>query len=249
MMPVRRFSLAFLLILSASFGGCVEAGAKPSDDGGGVVATPSGQAPNSSPVEASPSAELPPLPPLSQDEFWTSLFYGDPDFTAFPSLGALIGASDAVAVVSLEQVVPGPSYDAGSKKTEFDAYVTVHVERVLHGSLPQDSIPIIVLLSLGDNPTDAALRLVQLQTSMPKEEGILFLQSLVKWDESLTGSSTSRYDPSVYQVLSAQGVFRNAKGVAKAATNAPGDWPTKFNGVNFGSVISLIASTKPDKQP
>lgn len=250
MMPVKRFSLAFLLILSASFGGCVEAGAKRSDAGGGVVATPSGQAPSSSPVAASPSDELPsPLPLLSQDEFWTSLFYGDSDFAAFPSLGALIGASDAVAVVSLEQVVPGPSYDAGSKKTEFDAYVTVHVERVLHGSLPQDSIPIIVLLSLGDNPTDAALRLVQLQASMPKEEGILFLQNLVKWDKSLTGASTSRYDPSVYQVLSAQGVFRNANGIAKAAKNAPGDWPTKFNGVSFGSVISSIVSTKPDKQP
>ena len=250
-MPVRRFSLAFLLILSASFSGCVAAGAKPSDDGAGVVVTPStSQTPSSSAVSAGSSAELPsPLPLLSQDEFWTNLFYGDPDFTAFPSLGALIGASDAVAVVSLEQVVPGPSYDAGSNKTEFDAYVTVHVERMLHGSLPQDSVPVIVLLSLGDNSTEAALRLVQLQTSMPKEEGILFLQNLVKWDKSLSGSSTSRYDPTVYQVLSAQGVFRNAKGVAKAAKNAPGDWPAKLNGVNFGSVISSIASTKPDKQP
>jgi hypothetical protein len=186
---------------------------------------------------------------LSPDEFWTNLFYGDPDFTAFPSLGALIGASDAVVVVSLEQVVQGQSYDAGSNKTEFDAYVVVRVERLLHGSLPQEHIPVIVLLSLGANPADAALRLVQLQTSMPKEEGILFLQNLVAWDKALSGSSTSRYDPTVYQVLSAQGVFRNANGLAKAARNAPGDWPKQLNGVDFGSVTSSIASTKPDQEP
>lgn len=244
MMSIRRVALAVLLGLCVSAYGCAQAaGAKPSDDAAppatGLVATPSAVSPGAVTLLRSP------LPVLSPDEFWTNLFYGDPDFTAFPSLGALIGASDAVALVSLEQVVPGPSYDAGSNKTEFDAYVMVHVERVLHGSLAQERVPVIVLLSLGANPADAALRLGQLQASMPKEEGILFLQNLVKWDKSLTGSSTSRYDPTVYQVLSAQGVFRNAKGVAQAAGNAPGDWPTKLNGVSFGSVIASVASTKP----
>ncbi len=248
MIPIRRVSLALLLILCVSSYGCVQAaGAKRSD---AAVPPGTGLAQLSSAVPPSSTPELPsPLPGLSPDEFWTNLFYGDPDFTAYASLGALIGASDAVALVSLEQVVPGPSFDAGSNKSEFDAYVMVHVDRVLHGSLPQESVPVIVLLSLGANPAEAALRLVQLQTSMPKEEGILFLQNLVAWDKALSGSGTSRYDPTVYQVLSAQGVFRNANGVAQAARNAPGDWPKTFNGVDFGSVTSSIASTKPDKQP
>lgn len=248
MTPIRRVSLGLLLILCVSSYGCVEtAGAKPSGD---TVSPGTGLVPTPSTVSPSPTSELPsPLPVLSPDEFWTNLFYGDPGFTAFPSLGALIGASDAVALASLDQVIPGPSYDVGSNKTEFDAYVVVHVERVLHGSLPQESIPVIVLLSLGANPAEANLGLGQLQTSMPKEEGILFLQNLVAWDKALSGSSTSRYDPTAYQVLSAQGVFRNANGVAKATANAPGDWPKKFNGVSFGSVISSIAATEPDKQP
>jgi hypothetical protein len=246
MIPIRRVSLALLLILCVSSYGCVQAaGAKRSD---AAVPPGTGRALPSSAVPPSSTPELPSaLPGLSPDEFWTNLFYGDPDFTAFASLGALIGASDAVAIVSLEQVIPGPSFDAGSNKTEFDAYVMVHVDRVLQGSVAQESVPVIVLLSLGANPAEAALRLVQLQTSMPKEEGILFLQNLVAWDKALSGSSTSRYDPTVYQVLSAQGVFRNANGVAQAARNAPGDWPKTFDGVDFGSVISSIASTKPDK--
>jgi hypothetical protein len=247
--------IAGILMVSLVVSGCVEAAGKPSDaatgsDGnatGPLPGSPAASAQLTASVEPTSTVLVTPLPMLSHDEFWTGLFYGDLAFTEFPSLGALIGSSDAVAVVSIEDVVRGPTYDAGSNMREYDAYVMVHIDKVIHGTLTAEHVPVIVILSLGSDPGEAALRFVQLDVSAPKEQGILFLRNLVAWDKQLTGSTTSRYDPTVYQVLSAQGVIRNAGGVAKPALNAPGTWPGKFTGVNFGSVVSSIASTKPVK--
>lgn len=172
------------------------------------------------------------------------MFYGDPDFTEFSSVGALIGYSDAVIVASIESVSLGPSYDAGSGMTEYDACVIVHVDRVLHGSLTSATVPIIVMLSLGKDGTVAMTRLQLLNASMPHEQGILFVKNLAARDEQLTGQSTSKYDPAVYQVVSAQGVIRNAHGIANPALNAPGTWPKGYKGLPFGTVVSAIASAK-----
>ena len=79
---------------------------------------------------------------------------------------------------------------------------------------------------------------------MPHEQGIVFVKNLVAWDKQLTGKSTSKYDPSVYQVVSAQGVIRNANGIAKPALNAPGTWPNGYQGMPFEAVVSAIANSK-----
>jgi hypothetical protein len=234
-MNSQRFKLAasslLLLLVTA---GCVEsAGAKPSDP-----------VPPSSQSTTAPAVQPTPLATLSPDEFWTGLFSGDPDFTEFSSVGALIGYSDAVVVASIESVSQGPSYDAGSGMTEYDTYVTIHVERVLHGSLASETVPIIVMLDLGQDATVARTQLELLKASMPHEQGILFVRNLVAWDKQLTGKSTSKYDPSVYQVVSAQGVVRNANGIGRPALNAPGTWPKGYEGMPFGAVVSAIASAK-----
>ena len=234
-MNSQRLKLAasYLVLLLATAGCVASPGAKPSDT-----------VPSPSQSTTAPAVDPTPLATLSPDEFWTGLFYGDPDFTEFSSVGALIGYSDAVVVASIESVSQGPSYDAGSGMTEYDAYVTIHVERVLHGSLASETVPIIVMLSLGEDPSVAPTRLELLEASMPHETGILFVKNLVAWDEQLTGKSTSRYDPSTFQVVSAQGVIRNADGIAKPAPNAPGTWPKGYEGMPFWAVVSAIASSK-----
>jgi hypothetical protein len=247
--------VAGILVVALVVSGCVNATSRPSDAATGSDGNATGSLPASPVASAQPTAFVEPtstvlvtpLPPLSPDEFWAGLFYGDPAFTEFPSLGALIGSSDAVAVVSIEDVVQGPAYDAGSNMTEYDAYVMVHIDKVIHGTLTAEHVPVIVMLSLGSDPGKAAPRFVQLESSAPKEQGILFLRNLVASDKQLTGSTTSTYDPTVYQVPSAQGVIRNAGGVAKPALNAPGTWPGRLTGLNFSSVVTSIASTKPVK--
>jgi hypothetical protein len=89
--------------------------------------------------------------------------------------------------------------------------------------------------------------LTQLKASMPYERGILFLQNLASWDKQMTGTSTSKYDPSLYHVVSAQGIIRDANGVARPALNAPGTWPQTLNGQSFDAIVSQVASATPDK--
>jgi hypothetical protein len=227
-------SLLVILLTTGACGASFDAGAKPSPP---VVASPSG----SSVVAASPTQ----LPLLSPDEFWTGLFSGDPDFTAFVSIGALIKYSDAVVLASLESVSAGTSYDAVGL-IEYNATVTIHVERVLHGSLSAASVPINVVLGLSNGHESSRL-LEQLKASMPHERGILFLQNLASWDKQMTGASTSKYDSSLYNVVSAQGIIREAKGVARPALNAPGTWPQTLNGQSFDAIVSQVAKATPDK--
>jgi hypothetical protein len=185
------------------------------------------------------------LPPLSPDEFWTGLFSGDPDFTEYSSIGALLKDSNVVVLASLESVAAGKSYDAGSGLIEYNATVTIHVERVLHGSLSETTVPINVVLGFSIDTYEPLLD--QLKASMPHERGILLLRNLASWEKQMTGSSTSKYDPSLYCVISAQGIIREANGLARPALNAPGAWPQTLKGQSFGDVTSQVASAKPDK--
>jgi hypothetical protein len=192
-----------------------------------------------------PPASFTNLPTLSPDEFWTNLFSGDPDFTEYHSLGALIRDSDAVVVATLVSVTPGTDLDAGNGWTEYDAWVTVRVDRVLHGSLP--TTPVIINVVLGDSLDrgDSYGPIAdQLKASMPDEQGILFIQNLASWQKRMTGKSTA--DPALYAVISAQGIIRNANGKAKKTANAPGAWPMSLNGKGFGAVVSQIASAEPE---
>lgn len=227
-------TLLAILLTAGACGASPGTGAKPSPP---VAASPLG----SSVAAASPTQ----LPLLSPDEFWTGLFSGDPDFTAFLSIGALIKYSDAVVLASLESVSAGKSYDAGSGLIEYNATVTIHVERVLHGSLSATTVPMNVVLGFSMDTYGPLL--AQLKASMPQERGILFLQNLASWEKQMTGSSTSKYDPSLYCVISAQGIIREANGVARPALNAPGAWPQALKGQSFGAIVSQVASAKPDK--
>ena len=227
-------SLLVILLATGACGASSGAGAEPTPP---VVASPLG----TSVAAVSPTQ----LPLLSPDEFWTGLFSGDPDFTEFLSIGALIKYSDVVVLASLESVSAGKSYDAGSGLFEYNSTVTIHVERVLHGSLSATTVPInVVGLSNGD---EYGPLLEQLKASMPHERGILFLRNLASWEKQISGSSTSKYDPSLYWVISAQGIIREANGLARPALNAPGTWPQTLKGQSFDAVTSQVASTKPDK--
>lgn len=194
--------------------------------------------------------QLPPvsfaaLPALSPDEFWNLLFSGDPDFTEYHSLGALIRDSDAVVLATLVSVTAGGRYDEGGGLTAYNAWVHIRVDRVLHGSLSTTTPVINVVLGDSSGGGDPYAPVVnQLKASMPTEQGVLFIQNLGAWEKRLTGKSSS--DPSVYAVISAQGIFRNANGVAKKTKDAPGSWPQGFNGKSFGAVVSDIANTKPE---
>jgi hypothetical protein len=118
---------------------------------------------------------------------------------------------------------------------------------VLHGSLPTTPVINVVLGDIPDQGDPYGPVVSQLKASMPHEQGILFIHNLAAWEKKLTGKSTS--DPSLYAVISAQGIFRNANGVVKKAISAPGTWPQAVAGKSFGDVVSDVASSKPEPLP
>ena len=140
---------------------------------------------------------------------------------------------------------PGTSSAAGSGGAEYAAWVDIRVDRVLHGSLPTTPIINVVLGDSADhvgNPYGPVVS--QLKASMPHEQGILFIQNLASWERQMTGKSTA--GPSLYAVISAQGIFRNDNGVTKKAISAPGAWPQALDGKAFGDAISDVAGANPD---
>ena len=82
-----KLAASCLLLVLVTAGCGASPGAKPSDT-----------VPSPSQSTTAPAVDPTALATLSPDEFWTGLFYGDPDFTEFSSVGALIGYSDAVVV-------------------------------------------------------------------------------------------------------------------------------------------------------
>ncbi len=126
------------------------------------------------------------------------------------------------------------------------ATITLKVAKVLCGTLPPDvsgTIPVVTFL--GDGPTGAASPytgfIAKLKASMPNERGVFFLQNLVAYYSRFDPTAKERYDPTVYQVTSVQGLFRDAAGVAQLPATASGSWITTYAGKPFETVVAQLS--------
>ncbi|MDA8238018.1 MAG: hypothetical protein M0T75_09090 [Chloroflexi bacterium] len=77
---------------------------------------------------------------------------------------------------------------------------------------------------------------------MPNERGVFFLQNLVAYFSRFDPTARERYDPTVDQVTSVQGLFRDAAGVAQLPATASGPWIAPYAGKPFDAVVTQLAS-------
>ncbi len=182
---------------------------------------------------------------LAPEVFWTRLYGGDPAAVDYPALAGMASDSDLVVLGSFKAVRPGPDPDAGNGLTNYMLTVDVSVERVLLGTWPSSSSTVPVAVFLGVGPSDAnpyVDEIAQRAASMPQERGILFLQNIVKFYSRFDPDAAKRYDPTVYQVSSLQGVIRDNAGVSWLPANAPGSWGLTLSGKSFSTALQTVAT-------
>ncbi len=236
----RAGAIALIAVALAACSG-VGAPAGPSD---GSQAASSGTPGASAGAVASQA-----LSAMAPDAFWASLFSGEPEavnYPSLPSLSAMASDSDLVVLGTLESVTAGPDSDVGSGSTNHMLTVRVRVERVLRGDLPAGATTVPVTVFLGVGPAGGANpyadEIARRAAAMPRERGVFFLQNLVAYYSRFDATAAKRYDPSVYQVSSLQGVVRDDAGTARVSARAPGSWAAALGGKPFGDVLAGIES-------
>ncbi len=213
-----------------------------------TAATAATAATSAIPPSATPAAVMPvatAIAKLGPEAFWTLLFNGDPTAIDYPTLVAMAADCDLVVLGTFKAVRPGPDSDAGGGLTNYMLTVDVTVERVLLGTLPATgTIPVAVFLGVdsagGSNPYLDVV--AQRAASLPQERGVLFLHNMVKYWSRYDASAPQRYDPSVYQVASLQGIVRDNAGVSWLPAEAPGAWISTLRGMPFSSALQTVAT-------
>jgi hypothetical protein len=242
---VRRSAL--LLVAVPLLAGCV---AQPAGPGiGGAVTTEGPSAASTAPAATNVMAPtpVPRSPTIVPEAFWAGLFNGEPEAVTYSSLAEMVNDSDLVVLGSFAGVTAGPDSDAGSGQTNYMATVTVKVAKVLRGKLPNpasETVPIAIFL--GADPTGSespyTTFIANLKASMPAERGVFFLQNLVAYYSRFDPTAKSRYDPTVYQVTSVQGLFRDTAGKVDMPATATGPWIATYKGTSFDTVVSQLTS-------
>lgn len=230
------YTLVITTLLAAGVAGCSRAA-------GGAL-PPAATPPPSSAVEtASPTASV--VDKLAPELFWTRLFGGDPAAINYPTLAAMASDSDLVILGAFKAVRPGPNSVAGPGLTNYMLTVDVAVDRVLRGDLATagSTVPVAVFLGVGSSDANPYLDETALRAaSLPQERGVFFLQNVVKYYSRFDPGASTRYDPSVYQVASLQGLVRDNAGVSWVPAGAPGDWPATLSGAPFSTALETISS-------
>lgn len=245
-MRTRWGYTAATIALAVAASACVAApGAVPLDTSPSLAPS-QGPASTSGPT-TDPAASSGPTtaPSLSSSQFWAMLVSGDPAAVSYSSVKELAQASDAVVLASFQDVVAGPDYNDQFGNTTYNATISLRVDRVLHGSLQSISGTVPLDVFLGAGPAGALQNpygdlIAQMKSSMPAERGVFFLVNMATWYRQFTDQPTS-YDPSLYQVVSGQGLLRDANGVTAIHPNAPGTWPRLLNGKPFVAAVAEIA--------
>ncbi len=237
-----RLGAAILLVVLPVLAGCVAA---PAGAGAGGATDPDTSV--TATVDPSATPTPTPAPTLAPDAFWGWLFNGEPEAVSYSSLDAMIKDSGLVLLGSFADVTAGPDSDAGSGPTNYMATIDLKVAKVLRGTLPADaSGTVAVVTFLGTGPTGAVSPytgfIANLKASMPNERGVFFLENPVAYYSRFDPTAKERYDPTVYQVTSVQGLFRDAAGVAQLPATASGSWITTYAGKPFDTVVAQLSS-------
>ena len=203
-------------------------------------------APSTIPASATP-AVIPaasPLEKLAPEGFWTLLYGGDPSAVDYPTLAGMASDCDLVVLGTFKAVRPGPDSVAGEGLTNYMLTVDVVVDRVMLGTKPAGTtVPVAVFLGVGPSDANPYLDVIaQRAASVPQERGVFFLQNVVKYYSRFDASAAQRYDPSVYQVASLQGIVRDAAGVTWLPTDATGAWTSAIRGTPFSSALQTVAT-------
>lgn len=229
-----------IALIAVALAACSRVGA-PAGPSGGSQAASSGTSGASAGTVASQA-----LPAMEPDAFWASLFSGEPEAVNYPSLSAMASDSDLVVLGTMESVTAGPDSDAGSGSTNHMLTVRVRVERALRGNLPAGATTVPVAVFLGVGPTGGANpcadEIARRAAAMPRERGVFFLQNVVAYYSRFDATAAKRYDPSVYQVSSLQGIVRDDAGTARVPARAPGSWVAALGGKPFATALAGIES-------
>ncbi len=239
-------SLALVVAVAVGTAGCVArpAGAPPSPTATAAAIAAPATAPATQPA--------PSVAPMTAEEFWASLFAGDPDFATYPSLQALATDSDAVVVGSFAGLETGPTYAGEYGGAIVMGALTLKIDRVLHGEV-QTKTPgtLVVLLLLGfrfaGHEADPwQERLASLQGAMPAGRGVFFLANMAA-GVAKTGGDPKRpeADPYMYQVMSSQGYLRDVAGKVEAPIWHTSGWPESLRGRSFEDVVIEIERIRP----
>jgi hypothetical protein len=236
-----------LLVALPLLAGC---GAQPAGSGiGGTIATRGASAASAAPAATTMMAPtpVPRSPTIAPAAFWAGLFNGEPEAVTYSSLAEMVKDSDLVVLGSFAGVTAGPDSDAGSGETNYMATVTVKVTKVLRGTVSastDETVPVVFLLGTGrtGNESPYTTFIANLKASMPAERGVFFLQNLVAYYSRFDPTAKSRYDPTVYQVTSVQGLFRDTAGKVDMPATATGAWIATYKGKSFDTVVSQLAS-------
>ena len=230
----RTLAVAAVVVAAVAAAACTRAG-------GGQTGGPSNQ-PEPSPA---PTASYDRIA-LTPEQFWARLYSGDPEAVNYPALADMFKDSDAVVLGSFAAVTAGPDSVAGANSTNFMLTVTVTVDRVLHGSLPAGATSVPIAVFLGVGATGAAdpyaALIANRAASMPHERGVFLLQNLVAYYSRFDPSASQRYDPTVYQVASVQGLIRDARGTAWVPDQTPGNWATALGGRPFETILTDLSA-------
>ena len=189
---------------------------------------------------------------LSADQFWASLFAGDPDFAAYPSIRALESDATAVVVARMESISEAPPYKDRYGNLMFRAAAALDVEATLHGSVNARSpgvVSVQVVLGYqfaGHNPDAWGALLSSLQASVVKERAILFLiDEKTDWERANAQENPTAPDPTLYLVIASNGFIRDDSGVARTSILTTKAWTESIDGRPFDEVVAEVAGTKP----
>lgn len=243
MSPASRLVLVWIIVV-ALLSGCVAAGA-PATEPGSVTSHPT--------PSIGDQATLAPTPAkLSPDQLWASLFDGDPDFAAYPSIRALVSDATAVVVARMESISEAPPYRDRYGNLMFRAAAALDVEATLHGSVNARSPGVVsVQVVLGDQfaghePDAWGALLASLQTSVVKERAILFLiDEETDWERANAQENPTAPDPRLYLMFASNGFIRDDNGVARTSILTTKAWTDAIDGRPFEEVVAEVAATKP----
>jgi len=232
------------IVVVALVSGCVAAGA-PATEPGPVT-------PHATPAIGGQPTPAPTPEELSADQFWASLFDGDPDFAAYPSLESLAGDATAVVVAAITSVDEGPSFTDEYKNVQFRAVASLDVQEVLVGkvnALVPGTTSVLITLGVqfaGHEPDPWQARLASLKASLPHERAILFLiDEATFWSLGKAPTPATAPDPMHYLVFASNGFIRDDNGVARPSTLTETAWTNAIDGQPFDDVVAEVAAMKP----
>ncbi|OGO51382.1 MAG: hypothetical protein A2V84_07190 [Chloroflexi bacterium RBG_16_70_13] len=172
---------------------------------------------------------------------------GDPEAISYPTLDAIVSASDAVVTGTASSIAPGPTVEDPYHNIIYLATVTFRLDDVVAGSVRSvepGTIAVSLLLGVGDAAHDFDWRYEQFASSLPSDRVVMFLSNNQEWAKQYDFPLDSpEADPMHYRVVSGQGYFRELDGRVVLPAQPIGEWPKAFDGLPFVELVAAVRAS------